>query len=46
MMHLRAVDLRPFLSEPDVHLALDPEVDMDEGQVPGTHLGHTRMRAT
>jgi hypothetical protein len=33
--------LRPFLSEPDVHLALDPEFDMDEGQVPGTHLGHT-----
>ena len=33
--------LRPFLSEPDVHLALDPEFDMDHGQVPGTNLGHT-----
>ena len=33
--------LRPFLREPDVHLALDPEFDMTEGQVPGTHLGHT-----
>jgi hypothetical protein len=33
--------LRPFLSEPDVHLALDPEFDMDDGEVPGTHVGHT-----
>jgi hypothetical protein len=32
--------LRPFLSEPDVHLALDPEFDMSEGQVPGRELGH------
>lgn len=32
--------LRPFLSEPDVHLALDPEFDMGEGQVPGRQLGH------
>lgn len=34
--------LRPYLAEPDVHLALDPEFDMDEGQVPGRALGHTR----
>jgi hypothetical protein len=33
--------LRPFLAEPDVHLALDPEFDMSEGQVPGRELGHT-----
>lgn len=32
--------LRPFLREPDVHLALDPEFDMSEGQVPGRELGH------
>jgi hypothetical protein len=32
--------LRPFLSEPGVHLALDPEFDMSEGQVPGRELGH------
>jgi hypothetical protein len=32
--------LRPFLMEPDVHLALDPEYDMSEGQVPGRELGH------
>ena len=32
--------LRPFLVEPDVHLALDPEFDMSEGQVPGRELGH------
>lgn len=32
--------LRSFLSEPDVHLALDPEFDMSEGQVPGRELGH------
>jgi len=36
--------LQPFLSEPDVHLALDPEFDMNEGQVPGRELGH--MHAT
>ena len=34
--------LRPFLMEPDVHLALDPEFDMSEGQVPGRELGHTQ----
>jgi hypothetical protein len=32
--------LRPFLLEPDVHLALDPEFDMGEGQRPGRELGH------
>jgi hypothetical protein len=32
--------LRPFLMEPEVHLALDPEFDMSEGQVPGRELGH------
>lgn len=34
--------LRPFLSQPDVHLALDPEFDMGEGEVPGRQIGHTR----
>ena len=32
--------LKPFLQEPDVHLALDPEFDMTEGQRPGRELGH------
>jgi hypothetical protein len=32
--------LRPLLREPDVHLALDPEFDVGEGQVPGRELGH------
>jgi hypothetical protein len=32
--------LRPFLMEPDVHLALDPEFNMGEGQRPGRELGH------
>ena len=31
--------LLPFLGEPDVHLALDPEFDMPEGQVPGQRIG-------
>lgn len=31
--------LRPFLTQPDVHLALDPEFDMLHGQVPGRMLG-------
>jgi hypothetical protein len=35
--------LAPFLAEPDVYLALDPEYAMSEGQVPGRQLG--RMRA-
>jgi len=34
--------LRPFLSEPDVHLALDPEFAMAEGQVPGRIIGQLR----
>lgn len=33
--------LRPFLRQPDVHLALDPEFDMSEGQVPGRQIGHS-----
>jgi hypothetical protein len=32
--------LRPFLADPDVYLALDPEFDMSEGQVPGREIGH------
>lgn len=32
--------LRSFLAEPDVHLALDPEFDMTESQVPGGAIGH------
>ncbi len=32
--------LRTFLAEPDVHLALDPEFDMTESQVPGREIGH------
>lgn len=31
--------LRPFLSHPHVHLALDPEFAMDEGEVPGEVIG-------
>ncbi|MBI2952755.1 MAG: hypothetical protein HYY30_00440 [Chloroflexi bacterium] len=30
----------PLLSQPNVHLALDPEFDMWGGQVPGVQLGH------
>lgn len=30
----------PLLSQPHVHLALDPEFDMWAGQLPGVHLGH------
>jgi hypothetical protein len=32
--------LGPVLREPDVHLALDAEFNMGEGQVPGRELGH------
>lgn len=32
--------LRPFLAEPEVHLALDPEFAMDEGQRPSRQIGH------
>lgn len=31
--------LEAFLAEPDVHLALDPEFRMDDGQVPGRVIG-------
>ncbi len=31
--------LRPFLEQPDIHLALDPEFDMPRGRVPGTRIG-------
>ena len=34
--------LRSFLSQPDVHLALDPEFAMAEGQVPGRTIGQLR----
>ena len=34
--------LRPFLEEPDVHLALDPEFAMDGEQVPGRVIGQMR----
>jgi hypothetical protein len=33
--------LRPYLEEPDVYLALDPEFDMPEGHAPGTRIGTT-----
>lgn len=33
--------LRPYLEEPDVYLALDPEFHMWEGQRPGRVIGHT-----
>ncbi|HET7694534.1 MAG TPA: hypothetical protein VFK57_02410 [Vicinamibacterales bacterium] len=32
--------LLPMLAEPDVHLALDPEFAMSEGQRPGGAIGH------
>ena len=35
--------LRKWLNEPDVHLALDPEWDMDPGVTPGSRVG--RMSA-
>lgn len=31
--------LRPWLREPDVHLALDPEFDMAAGETPGKQIG-------
>jgi hypothetical protein len=31
----------PYLRQPDVGVALDPEFAMGPGQVPGRHLGHT-----
>ncbi len=33
--------LRPYLEQPDVYLALDPEFDMWPGQEPGQQIGHT-----
>ncbi len=33
--------LRPWLEQPDVYLALDPEFDMWSGQTPGVEIGHT-----
>lgn len=33
--------LVPFLAQPDVHLALDPEFDMPPGKRPGTVIGTT-----
>ncbi len=32
--------LRPWLEQPDVYLALDPEFDMWQGQTPGEEIGH------
>lgn len=34
--------LRPWLEEPEVYLALDPEFDMWDEQIPGIAFGHTR----
>lgn len=31
--------LRPWLQQDHVHLAIDPEFAMDEGQIPGEHIG-------
>lgn len=33
--------LRPWLEQPDVYLALDPEFSMWPGQLPGVEIGHT-----
>ena len=33
--------MRPFLSQPHVHLAMDPEFDMDPGETPGEEFGST-----
>jgi hypothetical protein len=35
----------PYLRQPDVGIALDPEFAMGPGQVPGTHLGRTDAAA-
>jgi hypothetical protein len=32
--------LEPYLEQPDVYLALDPEFDMWQGQTPGVEIGH------
>jgi len=34
--------LEPFLKEPDVHLALDPEFAMDGCEIPGREIGQLR----
>jgi hypothetical protein len=39
MKEVRA--LRPFLEQPDVSLALDPEWSMDPGELPGQSIGST-----
>jgi hypothetical protein len=31
--------LRPWLAQDHVHLAIDPEFAMDEGEIPGEHIG-------
>ncbi|MDQ3614113.1 MAG: hypothetical protein M3412_07255 [Chloroflexota bacterium] len=31
--------IRPWLELPHVHLAIDPEFAMEEGQIPGDHIG-------
>ena len=35
----------PYLHQPDVGIALDPEFSMGPGQVPGRHLGRTDAAA-
>jgi hypothetical protein len=35
----------PYLRQPDVGIALDPEFSMGPGQVPGRHLGRTNAAA-
>jgi hypothetical protein len=32
--------IRQWLEQPHVHLALDPEFSMDEGEIPGENYGH------
>jgi hypothetical protein len=32
--------IMPFLQRPYIHLAIDPEFHVDEGEVPGEHYGH------
>jgi hypothetical protein len=36
--------LRPWLAQPDVSLALDPEWSMDPGEIPGQSIGSTDAR--
>jgi hypothetical protein len=37
--------LRPFLEQPDIHLALDPEFDMPAGVTPGKRIGTTDAKS-